>query len=470
MKAPKLPKGAHVHLLGICGTAMASVAGLMQAMGYKVTGSDQNVYPPMSTQLESLGIKIKQGYKKENLEPRPDLAIIGNVMSPKAEESVALMASDIPRMSMPEALAEYVIEDRKSFVIAGTHGKTTTTAMVAWIAESCGVKPGFLVGGIPKNFSTSFQVPRGDYFVVEGDEYETCFLDKGSKFMHYRPFGAILHKVELDHIEYFQTFDRLKAAFAGFLKLLPKQGLLVMFAEDETNIELLKNAKCERIFTFGWDKGDYQAKNVMKNGIECSFDVVFRGKKVDRVTIRMFGNYNVLNALAAYALTTQEGWDAKKVVAALASFQGVKRRQEVIGQPHDITLIEDFAHHPTAVQQTVESITERFPKNRVFAVFEPRSATSCRKIFQVPYFESLRSAQTVVIVPPNAFREIPKEEQLDPGRLVSDLRGAGVDAHSIPTVDEVVAYLKREAKPQDVILLMSNGAFGGIYQKLLNTL
>ncbi len=449
---------------------MASLAGLLQAMGYRITGSDQNVYPPMSTQLEDLGIKIQQGYRKENLSPRPDLAVIGNVMSPNAEESVALMASDIPKMSMPQALAEFVIENRKSLVVTGTHGKTTTTAMLAWIAEACGVNPGFLVGGVPKNFDRSFKVPSGDYFVIEGDEYETSFLDKGSKFMHYRPYAAIMHKVEMDHIEYFKTFERLQEAFRGFLRLLPKDGVLLMFAEDPTNRELLKSASCDRALTFGWNEGDYQARIVSKNGATLEFDVLLQGKKLDRLRIEMFGDYNGLNALSAYALATQLGWDPRTVASALASFKGVKRRQEVIGKPNNILLIEDFAHHPTAVEQTVSSIAERFPNTRVFAVFEPRSATSCRKIFQQPYFEALKQAKTVVIVPPNAFREIPLEEQLSPSQLIEDLRNAGIDAHSFPKVDEVVAFLKREAKPEDVVLLMSNGAFGGIYQKLLATL
>jgi UDP-N-acetylmuramate: L-alanyl-gamma-D-glutamyl-meso-diaminopimelate ligase len=274
----------------------------------------------------------------------------------------------------------------------------------------------------------------------------------------------------MDHIEYFKTFERLQEAFRGFLRLLPKDGVLLMFAEDPTNRELLKSASCDRALTFGWNEGDYQARIVSKNGATLEFDVLLQGKKLDRLRIEMFGDYNGLNALSAYALATQLGWDPRTVASALASFKGVKRRQEVIGKPNNILLIEDFAHHPTAVEQTVSSIAERFPNTRVFAVFEPRSATSCRKIFQQPYFEALKQAKTVVIVPPNAFREIPLEEQLSPSQLIEDLRNAGIDAHSFPKVDEVVAFLKREAKPEDVVLLMSNGAFGGIYQKLLATL
>lgn len=466
----KLRAGAHIHIMGICGTAMASIAGMLQALGYRVTGSDQNVYPPMSTLLEQLGIPIKQGYRKENLTPRPDLVIVGNVMSEKAEESQALLASDIPRMSFPQALAEFVIADRKSLVVAGTHGKTTTTAMLAWIANYCSVDPGFLVGGIPKNFSRSFQVPKGDIFVVEGDEYETAFFDKGSKFMHYRPYGVILHRVELDHIEYFKTFERVKEAFAKFLRIIPEQGILLMFAEEKANQELLREAKCQRKYSFGFTEGDFRATNLRFDGIRVEFDVLFQENKLDRVQIDTFGNYNVLNALAAYAMGYLLQWDRARILQALASFSGVKRRQEVIGNPRGIMVIEDFAHHPTAVAQTVESIKSRFPKNRVFAIFEPRSATSCRKVFQVPYFESLQKADTAIIVPPNAFREVPLEEQLNPERLVTDLQAAGVDAHSIRAVDDVVQFTARSAVPGDIVLIMSNGAFGGIYQKMLAAL
>ena len=449
---------------------MASLAGLLQTLGYRITGSDQNVYPPMSTLLENLGIPILPGYRKENLVPRPDLVIVGNVMSPNAEESIALLASDIPRMSFPQALAEFVIQDRKSLVIAGTHGKTTTTAMVSWIAENCGVKPGFLVGGIPKNFNRSFQNPEGKYFVVEGDEYETCFFDKGSKFMHYRPFGAILHRVEMDHIEYFKTFERLKAAFAGFLRIVPKEGILLVFAEADTNRELLSESSVERTFTFGWNQGDYQARNVERRGVEISFDIFFREQLLKRASISMFGDYNVLNALAAFALTTQEGWDPDQVVAALASFQGVKRRQEVIGEPRGILIIEDFAHHPTAVAETVRSIKERFPTRRLVAVFEPRSATSCRSIFQEPYRKAFQGADHVVIVPPNAFREIPLAEQLNSNQLVEEMKADGIAAFGIREVDQVVKHLADCLIAPDIVLIMSNGAFGGIYKKLLQAL
>lgn len=464
-----LQKGAHVHFLGICGTAMASLAGMLQSMGYKVTGSDENVYPPMSTMLADLGIEIRQGYKKENLEPKPDLAIVGNIMSPKAEESIVLMESDIPKMSMPQAISEFVIQDRVSIVAAGTHGKTTTTAMLAQVAEGCGQKPGFLVGGIPLNFTTSFRAPEGNTFVIEGDEYETCFLDKGSKFMHYKPRYAVLHLIEMDHIEYFKTFDRLKAAFRGFVDLIPKDGILLT-AATEVNDEVTKDIACERVFRFGWNDGDYQIRDYQAEGLRCEFDVLLKGKKIDRLVLNQFGDYNALNALASYAIATQAGWSAESTRRALEQFKGVKRRQEVIGTPNNITVIEDFAHHPTAVKQTINSIQKRFPNNRVISVFEPRSATSCRAVFQEQYLDSMREAQHVVLAPPNAFRVLGDDKPLDVDLLVSQLREGGVTAEKITDVDEIVAHVSGHAKPGDVVLIMSNGAFGGIYKKMLAAL
>lgn len=464
-----LKQGAHVHFLGICGTAMASLAGMLQAMGYRVTGSDENVYPPMSTMLHDLGIEIKQGYRKENLEPKPDLAIVGNIMSPKAEESIALMQSDIPRISMPQAIREFVIEDRISIVAAGTHGKTTTTAMLAHVAEKCGQDPGFLVGGIPKNFGISFRPPKANTFVIEGDEYETCFLDKGSKFMHYKPDYAVLHLIEMDHIEYFKTFDRLKAAFRGFVELIPKQGILVS-AHTETNLEVIKNTACERVFTFGWEQGDYQVRNFRSKGIDCWFDVLFQGTKQTEIKLQQFGDYNALNALATYAIATQAGWPIGQVLDGLATFAGVKRRQEVIGKPNDILVIEDFAHHPTAVKQTINSIQKRFPENKVISIFEPRSATSCRSIFQNEYLDAMKLAQTLILAPPNAFRNLGDDKPLDVDLLVKEVAASGVEAFKISDVTEIVKKVKTLARPGDVVLVMSNGAFGGIYSKLLEAL
>ena len=460
--------GSHIHFLGICGTAMAGVAGLFHAQGYRVTGSDSNSYPPMSTLLKGLGIAVLPP-RKENLSPAPDLVIVGNIVSPDSEEAVFLKHSSIPCMSMPQALKEFFLRDRTSLVVAGTHGKTTTTSMLSWVAENLDLKPGFLVGGIAKNFHASFQVPQGNYFIIEGDEYETCYLDKGSKFMHYTPHGVILHKVELEHVEYFGSLENMKNSFKQFISLLPREGTLISFAEDPISQELSSYSKAA-VCTFGLEQGDYQAKNIQaKSGI-YSFDIESCGKFEAHIRLPMFGKYNVLNALSVYALACAYGWDKKMVVDALCSFKGVKRRQELIGTPNGIHVVEDFAHHPTAVKMTVNSMKEHFPTKKLFAVLEPRSATSCRNIFQQAYVEALQRADVVLVVPPNSFRKVPKEERLSPEKLAESLRTKGIDAHFTHDTDSVVSYIQHRAQPGEVVLLMSNGSFGGIYSKMLSAL
>lgn len=462
-------KGKRVHLMGICGTAMASLAGLFKSMGAVVSGSDQNIYPPMSTQIEKLGIQIQRGYKKENLVPRPDLVIVGNVIRRDYEEAQALLASDIPYTSLPKAIGEYVIENRHSVVIAGTHGKTTTTSMMAWTAETCKKTPGFLIGGIPKNFEFSFKIPSGDFFVIEGDEYDTAFFDKVPKFIHYRPRSVILTSVEFDHADIYKDLEDVKKSFFRLAELVPQDGYFVYWAENENVLEVAKTTQAKKI-PYGLERGDYQAKNISFEKDFCLFDVFYHEKKLDRVRLKVFGKHNILNALATYALAKELDWEMDLVKKSFETFLGVKRRQEIIGEPHGITIIEDFAHHPTAVLVTIEAIKERYKNQKVFAIFEPRSATSRRNFFQNEYAKAFESAD-VVILPDVFHAELLKEqERLSPQMIVKDLKKKGKNAYLIPKVDEIVSFLKKEAKSSDVILIMSNGAFDGIYQKLLSTL
>lgn len=477
----RLQPGAHVHLMGICGTAMASLAGLLKDRGFKVTGSDQNVYPPMSTQLERIGIAIMEGYKRENLavgtENEPDLVIVGNVISRQYEEAQALLESSIPFTSLPAAMGQLVIADRHSIVVAGTHGKTTTTSLCAWIADRLGLDPGFLIGGIPKNFDVSYRVPTGDWFVIEGDEYDTAFFDKVPKFTHYRPRSAILTSVEFDHADIYKDLADVKSAFLRLLMLLPENGLLVTNAEDENIADLISRAKAAgfkaRLVTFGIECGDYVARNIRSTETGLEFEVhrtVDGSKPPMKVAVQLLGEYNVKNALAAFALMETLGFEAKQIADAIASFKGVKRRQEIIGRPNNITVIEDFAHHPTAVKQTIHSVQMRYPQARVFAVFEPRSATSRRNVFQKDYAEALGVGHSVLVAPPFNQNNIPEDQRFSSDQLVSDLLAKGVDARLCVTVDEIVGELKRSARPGDVILVMSNGGFGGIYEKLLKEL
>ncbi len=466
-----LKKNAHIHMMGICGTAMGSLAGLLQGLGYRVTGSDQNVYPPMSTQLQNLGIKIMQGYKKENLNPRPDGVIVGNVMSRTHEEVQALLVTDIPYTSLPKAMGEIVIGTRKSIVIAGTHGKTTTTSMMAWMAQSCGVKPGYLIGGIPLNFDLSFKIPEGDFFIIEGDEYDTAFFDKVPKFIHYKPKYVILTSIEFDHADIYKDLDAVKNAFKMLLKLIPQDGVFVYKFGDKNIESILSQCTCPKMFSYGLQKdADYSAKVLNRTPEFTEFEIWFKGQKLETAQVTVFGDYNIENALADYALAHQIGWDSNKIKQSLKTFKGVKRRQEVLGQVKGITIIDDFAHHPTAVKLTVQAIQERFPNRRVISVFEPRSATSRRKYFQQEYAEAFKICQKLMLSDVFNKGVLGADEELNAQKIISDLKGTGHDADLLAGPDAIFEKLKSVAKSGDVILIMSNGGFGGLHQKLLTQL
>lgn len=467
-----LKPGAHVHFMGICGTAMASLAGLFKDRGFRVTGSDQNVYPPMSTQLEKIGIKIMEGYKRENLASKPDLVIVGNVISRQMEEAQALLESSIPFTSLPSAMGDVVIDKRHSIVVSGTHGKTTTTSLCAWITDQLGLKPGFMIGGIPKNFDLSYRVPQGDWFVIEGDEYDTAFFDKVPKFIHYKPRSVILTSVEFDHADIYRDLEHVKQAFQMLLRLIPEGGTLVTAAEDENIGDLLKREKLtgRKVITFGLTRGDYTARAVRATESGSEFEIHRAGKTPQAVRTQLIGEYNVKNALAAFALMESLGFDVAKVAKAIESFRGVKRRQEIIGRPNDITIIEDFAHHPTAVKQTIETVQARYPRARVFSVFELRSATSRRSVFQDEYADALGVGHVVLLPPPFNLGAIQEDQRFSSDRLMSALKARGVDAMLCESVDGIVGEIKKKANPGDVVLIMSNGGFGGIYEKLLKTL
>ncbi len=467
--------GSHVHLMGICGTAMASLAGLLKDRGFRITGSDQNVYPPMSTQLAELGIPIMEGYRAQNLDPAPDLVIVGNVITRKHEEAVALLASDIPYTSLPEAMGQFVIDQRESFVMTGTHGKTTTTAMLAWVTEQLGLRPGFLIGGIPRNFPRSFRATEGDIFVIEGDEYDTAFFDKVPKFVHYRPRKVLLTSLEFDHADIYEDVARIQDEFRKLLALIPAGGRLVHFAEEPNITAILDSQDNGDRLSYGWSTGDYRVGAVDNADQRCRFQVLdASGREQDRLELQHFGRHNILNALGVWVLARAEGWDAATVREALASFAGVKRRQEIIGEPGGITVVEDFAHHPTAVRLTVESMAQRFPGRRLFVVFEPRSATSRRKIFQTEYVDALAGDHQVLLASPFDQSRIAADERFSSEEVVAALRRRGGMARTFPDGQEgvtaMVNHLAGCARAGDVVLIMSNGGFGGIYQELLQRL
>ena len=471
MQISDLKPGHHIHLMGICGTAMASLAGLLQDRGFKVTGSDSAPYPPMSTQLEKLGIPVVKGYAAKNLEPRPDFVIVGNVISASNEEAQELVRLGIPYTSLPKAMGEFIIAGRESIVVSGTHGKTTTTSMMSWICQVQGVKPGFLIGGIPKNFSKSFQNPEGKYFVIEGDEYDTAYFDKVPKFVHYRPRHVILTSIEFDHADIYADLEAVKAAFISLLKLIPADGTLVYCAEEKNILDILPQTSCKRRLSYGIDKGDYQARVIKMDDRGTEFELIRSGKATGEVyQTKMGGRYNVLNALACLAMTESLEFDSHKVREALQSFEGVKRRQEILGEPGGVLVIEDFAHHPTAVRETVAGIQAKYPKKKIFSVFEPRSATSRRKVFQQDYVNALTPAHEVLIAQAFDQGKIDEGNRFSSDELVGDLRSRGRTANVFGSADAIVEYLVKNAKAGDGVLIMSNGGFDGIYQKLLTGL
>lgn len=465
-----LKPGSHIHLIGICGTAMASLAGLLQDAGFKITGSDQNVYPPMSTQLEKLGIRIMEGYKKENLNPRPDLVIVGNVISKQHEEAQALLASNIPYTSLPKALGEFLISDRQSLVVAGTHGKTTTTSMLAWVAQSCGIHAGFLIGGIPLNFSSSFRNPKDPYFVIEGDEYDTAFFDKVPKFIHYRPRHVILTSVEFDHADIYKDLNDVLAAFQRLLELIPEDGTLVYHAEDANIRGLLKHTRCKNLISYGLKAGDYKAIERQAAEGRNHFCVEYKREKIADIALKSFGDHNTLNALSVFAMAQHLKWPLASTLQGLSSFLGVKRRQEKIGEPRGIRLIEDFAHHPTAVRLTISSLKEQFPKGKLLAVFEPRSATSRRKVFQKDYAEAFLGADVSIIAEAFDQSRIPETDRFSSQELVDDLSRQKAKAFLGSSKESIISLIASHAEPGDTVLLMSNGGFGGIYADLQKTL
>ncbi len=466
----ELKPGSTVHLMGICGTAMASLAGLLQDMGFKITGSDQNVYPPMSTMLESLGINVMEGYRGSNLDHKPDFVIVGNVISRSNEEAQALLKSNIPYTSLPKAMGELVIADRNSIVVSGTHGKTTTTSMLAVMTEEHNLNPGFFVGGIPLNYGKSFKKPTGDYFVIEGDEYDTAFFDKVPKFVYYKPKYVVLTGIEFDHADIYSSIEQILSEFTKLLKLIPSDGVLVYNGDCPNIKKIISHASCKTA-SFGSDPAcDYRFTERSLFAGRNQVCVTKNGEKVADMALKLFGHHNSLNALSCYALASELGWDKATTLQGLANFKGVKRRQEVIGQINGVTVVEDFAHHPTAVDLTIKSMKEQYPGRRLISIFEPRSATSRRNIFQQEYAKAFSATDIAVIAKPFNQANIEESERFSSDQLIKDLNESSINALQFDGADQIVNYLGANIKSGDVILIMSNGGFDGLYKKLLTIL
>jgi UDP-N-acetylmuramate: L-alanyl-gamma-D-glutamyl-meso-diaminopimelate ligase len=457
-----------IHLIAICGVAMSALAGMLKQRGYAVSGSDENVYPPISTLLERLGIPIQQGFHAENLADRPDLVVVGNKVSRTNPEVEALLASDLSYVSLPQALAELFIAGHSAVVVAGTHGKTTSTAMLAWVLEQAGRDPSVMVGGDALDFGGNYKLGGGSTFVIEGDEYDTAFFDKGPKFLHYRPQALLLTAVEFDHADIYRDLAAVKAAFRHLVGILPKAAPLVVATDFPHARDVAK--KHPGVITFGLG-AEWQATNLRDNGTHTSFDVVHRGAREATVHIQQPGGINARNALGVFVMARALGLRTTEILPGLRSFRGVARRQELVGEWGGVTVIDDFAHHPTAVAGAIAALRSRYPRRRLWAVFEPRSNTSRRKVFQREYADAFAAADQVIIG--GVFRKttdaVDDTELFSPEQLAEDLVRRGGQARAIADVDAIAAALHAGSRAGDVILLMSNGSFGGLRDKLVAT-
>jgi UDP-N-acetylmuramate: L-alanyl-gamma-D-glutamyl-meso-diaminopimelate ligase len=446
---------------------MASLAGLLKEKGFRVTGSDQHCYPPMSVLLEELGIEVRSPYQPSNLPPDVDLVVVGNALSRGNPELESVLERNLPSVSMPEVLKELFLRERTPVVIAGTHGKTTTSSLVAWLLDAAGRDPGFLVGGLPENFGRSFRVAAGAPFVVEGDEYDTAYFDKGPKFLHYLPRVAVVANVEFDHADIYRDVLEVERAFRLLVNLVPRNGLLVLGTESERAAALGKSA-FSPVATFAAEgKADWTAEVHESGPLGTRFTIRRRGDAFAETRAPLWGRAALRNALAATAVAHHFGCSAEEVSRALASFRGVKRRLEVRGARRGVTVVDDFAHHPTAIRETILGARERFPGSRLLAAFEPRSFTSRTRVFQAELAEALGLADEVVVAAVFSSSRLPREEELSEEKLVSDLERRGVAACFVPRVDGIVELLSARARPGDVVLAMSNGAFDGLHEKLL---
>ncbi len=465
----------HYHLIGICGTAMASLAGMLQAKGNKVTGSDQNVYPPMSTQLEELGIEIISGYKAENADVGADCTIVGNTISRGNAELEEVLNRKLIYRSQAEIVKEEFIRGRRSLVIAGTHGKTTTTSIATWVAECGGLNPSFLVGGIVQNFGASFRVTDSEYFVIEGDEYDTAYFDKKPKFMHYLPEIAVVNNIEFDHADIYDNIEDIKFEFSRLMNLVPSNGRLICGIDSPIVREVLDEMHGKlntNIETFGTsDDAKWQARYIDFSGDVTRFTVFKDGHSWSEFETNLIGEFNVRNCLAVIIAADAWGISKEQMQEAFRTFKSVKRRVEIRGVEKGVTVIDDFAHHPTAVEETLKALKTKYKNNRLIAVFEPRSWSSRLAVFQEPYRKAFSYADYVVIAGVyNTSKASELGKVLDVSELVEDIKLQGKPAMSFPDADAIVEHLAPELKTGDVVAIMSNGGFGGIHEKVLNVL
>ena len=458
-----------VHLIGVCGTAMATLAAMLKTRGYDVRGSDQNMYPPMSDFLAEQQITTLQGYQAEHITGDLDLVVVGNAISRGNAELEEVLDRKIRFCSLPEAIRDHFLWGARSVVIAGTHGKTTTTSLTGWLLTHGGTDPSVLIGGIAENFGGSYRVGGGREFVIEGDEYDSAFFDKTAKFLKYLPDIAVVNNIEYDHADIYPDLESIRVAFRRLVNLVPRRGLLLLGADDPEATALAVNARCP-VETFGLSDGaDWQAHDLRVAEGSTTFSLRRKGEPVATFELPLLGAHNVRNATAAIAVAASVGVSPDTAAAGLRGFKGIRRRMQQRGTAAGVSVYDDFAHHPTAIAETLAGVRAAYPGRRIWAIFEPRSATSCRRVFQADFARAFAAADCVLL--PAVFRStLPEDQRLSAEQVVADLNAAGKDARYIPKVDDIVAAVATEARPGDLVIAMSNGGFEGIHDKLLAAL
>jgi len=454
-----------VHFIGIGGTAMAAVAAAIRDKGLLVTGSDQNVYPPMSTFLEARNIEFTSGYTEQNLAHKPDLVVVGNAISRGNPEAEVVLERKLRYCSLPELVKEYFIRGKRSLVVAGTHGKTTTTSLLAWVFEHNGLNPSFLIGGIPNNFGQGARFTESEWFIIEGDEYDTAFFDKRSKFVHYLPEVAILNNVEFDHADIFENLAAVQTSFKRLINLVPRNGLLLANGDDPNLAPLLHVTHCPiKRYGLGADNSVH-GFNLRMGPTATEFEI-----PSFKFHLNLVGELNVRNALAVVACAKHCGLKNSQIQSAFDTFKGIKRRMEVRGISGGVVIVDDFGHHPTAIRETLRALRIKFPGQKIWAVFEPRSNSTRRNVFQTDLVEAFTDADRIVVAEVARLEQVPADERLDPARLMQDLQARGKSAAYLPDADAIVAHVKKEVSGGDIVCVFSNGGFGNIHVKLLDRL
>ncbi len=457
---------AKVHMIAVCGTGMGALALLFREMGVRVSGSDVQAYPPMGNLLRNAGVDLSLGYRPENVPTDADFVVVGNAVSRDNPEVQEMLARGLPYGSFPETLARFFLTARSPIVVAGTHGKTTSTALLAWLLACSGAEPGFLVGGEPVNFGRSSRLGQGDYFVIEGDEYDSAFFDKAPKFLHYQPRVVLFTSLEYDHADIYADLAAIGEQFLRFVALVPPDGLVMVCSEYPGAVEIAGKASC-RVETYGYGKDADWVGVLRGRAGECGTLEVVRGERsVGRFPMPLSGRHNGLNVLGCLAILAQMGFPWEGLGACLGRFKGVRRRQEVAGEVKGVLLIDDFAHHPTAVRETLAGLRSRYSGRRIVAVFEPRTNTSRRNVFQAAYADALSEADIVICAPVYRPEALRPGERFSPSALVEDLRRRGIAAYCFETTEAMEEALVKTCRAGDVVLFMSSGSFADLFERL----